>query len=954
MTASPRPHGLRLLAAAALALAGAGLAAAGPAAAVSLPSAAVRATANGARACTTVLPPGPAVSQQPRTASRTGLLRARAAGTGDWDVAIFDRRSGRYLAGGAGPGADLAEGFVTAGQELLVQACHFGGAAGTGTVTLENTGLPLGAADGKVSVVTVQTPTRADKDRLMGLGLDPSEGATATSVDVVLHGAKDVLALTRAGFRSAVKIPDLLALDAANDRANRRYAAQTRASALPSGRDSYRHLADYEAEFKALALANPGLVKLIELPHKSLLGRTILGVEIGRDVNVERGLPVFVQLGVHHAREWPAGESPMEWAYELVRGNGHDPRVTNLIEHERTVIVPIVNPDGFNLTREAPLDLGNALAAVDLPPALDNPDVLPITDPTYTSALLLDQSLGGFAYKRRNCRVRDGAIPTAQDCGDPSNRTRGVDINRNYGGLWGGPGAGVTPEDDTYRGAAPFSEPEVQNVRELVSSRQVTALITNHTFQGLVLRPPGVRAQGPPVDEDAYKALGDAMAAQNGYVSEPSYGLYDTTGTTEDWSYPATGGFGFTFEIGKDQFHPPYPEMIREYTGPTELGGPGGNRGAYFVAAEWAAQAGNHSVLKGRAPAGTTLRLRKTFSTQTSPVLAADGSSGPPLSFQDTLDSQITVGASKRFEWHTNPSTRPAVAKPVVVSGVAGTAAKEIDISSPTPPLPGAPNAVRFTVPADGARELRITTGGTLGIDLVEDVDLYLYEGDPTPENEVGSSANAGADEAIVLADAKPGTAYTLLVQNYTAVGPYDGKIQFFGEQPGSRVVRAPAQESYVLTCERGGKVLRTAKVAVDRGQVKDLGDVCAKATATGKSRLKLAATVSPRRLRTAVRKGLAVRVQCRVVRCATLRAALTLDGAGAKRLGLTQRARRTVVARSATVKQVRGTRTLTLRFTSAARRALARTGTIGLTLTVFASDGARRTVSRTVAVRLR
>ena len=39
------------------------------------------------------------------------------------------------------------------------------------------------------------------------------------------------------------------------------------------------------------------------------------------------------------------------------------------------------------------------------------------------------------------------------------------------------------------------------------------------------------------------------MAKQNGYFTQKGFELYDTTGTTEDWSYNATGGFGFTFEI---------------------------------------------------------------------------------------------------------------------------------------------------------------------------------------------------------------------------------------------------------------------------------------------------------------------------------------------------------------------------------------------------------------------
>ena len=112
--------------------------------------------------------------------------------------------------------------------------------------------------------------------------------------------------------------------------------------------------------------------------------------------------------------------------------------------------------------------------------------------------------------------------------------------------------------DDTFRGDEPFSEPEVRNIRELVSSRQVTNLITNHTYSNLVLRPPGVADFGFPLEEPIYKALGASLAAHNGYSNDPGFGLYDTTGSTEDWSFWSTGGLAFTFEIGGDEFHPPF------------------------------------------------------------------------------------------------------------------------------------------------------------------------------------------------------------------------------------------------------------------------------------------------------------------------------------------------------------------------------------------------------------
>ena len=62
-------------------------------------------------------------------------------------------------------------------------------------------------------------------------------------------------------------------------------------------------------------------------------------------------------MGVHHAREWPSGEHAMEFAFDLAMNYGKNQRITGLVDKVRTVVVPIVNPDGFNLSREAPVDL---------------------------------------------------------------------------------------------------------------------------------------------------------------------------------------------------------------------------------------------------------------------------------------------------------------------------------------------------------------------------------------------------------------------------------------------------------------------------------------------------------------------------------------------------------------------------------------------------------------------
>ena len=75
------------------------------------------------------------------------------------------------------------------------------------------------------------------------------------------------------------------------------------------------------------------------------------------------------------------------------------------------------------------------------------------------------------------------------------------------------------------------------------------------------------------------KALGARMAAQNGYRNIHGWQLYDTTGTTEDWSYNATGGYGYTFEIGPNEFHPPFSQVVDEYLGAGHLRRQGQPRG---------------------------------------------------------------------------------------------------------------------------------------------------------------------------------------------------------------------------------------------------------------------------------------------------------------------------------------------------------------------------------------
>ncbi len=658
-------------------------------------------------------------------------------------------------------------------------------------------------------LVTVDTPTRADKERLQTLGLDLTEHAGHDYIEVVLHTAADLEALETAKFTYDVRIPDLVARGVEIAEINEAYAASVDRSPLPSGRTNYRTLADYNADMTALAKNRPQLVKKFALKRPSLDGRKIFGVEIGSDVRrAPSGRPTFLLMGVHHAREWPSGELAMEFATDLVKNFNKSTRITSLLNRARVIVVPVVNVDGFDLSRTDG-------EFVDLR-ELDENDPLGGT----TSIL----ATPGQAYKRKNCRVVDGEDTPDGSCratlSSPGGFGLGVDLNRNYGGFWGGPGAaGTLPDpnadrvaglaDPTYRGASAFSEPETQNIQDLVSSRHVTMLISNHTFSNLVLRPNGVNPSttgpdGQPVgnapDEAALKSLGAKMTAANGYRNIHGWELYDTTGTTEDWSYNATGGFGFTFEIGENEFHPPFPEVIGEYLGTGELKG---NRESFLVALEHAVDKSQSGVLKGRAPKGATIRLTKTFQTPT-----WEGS------FQDRVRTAIKVGKKRSFSWIVNPSTRPVVQARTFLKLADEPFDRKV-IEGTTPALNEHVDH-EFVINKDAAlwrTELDWPTP--------DDLDLEIYRKSGGELTQVGSSGNApGAKELAEIADAQAGT-YVLRVINFASVSPsYTLTESLFDAE--TRTTEGK-RESYVLTCEKRGKVLQRERVFIDRGGVKTI-----------------------------------------------------------------------------------------------------------------------------------
>jgi PKD repeat protein len=327
---------------------------------------------------------------------------------------------------------------------------------------------------------------------------------------------------------------------------------------------------------------------------------------------------------------------PMEFAHDLVNGFGEGGRIREILGRVRVIVVPVVNVDGFIVSRTfgaTPAD-GNSTAT------------LPLS--------LVD----ALSYKRKTCRPPADAPANVPCVARPV--AIGVDPNRNYGAYWGGVGSSTTYTEQSYRGTGPFSEPETEAIHRLSSRLHPTVVISNHTFTagGTWLRQPGFRTFGNTVpDEAPMKSLGDAMGAASGWASQLGWAIGDITGATEDWNYFAQGSLGYTPEGRGPNFHADYATVVvNEYVG-TRAGTQGGVREAYLRAAERAASPADHSVITGTAPPGAKLRLTKSFQTPT----CQPNCFTPTLFVNDVLDTRLTAPQSGAYEWHVNQSSRPFV-----------------------------------------------------------------------------------------------------------------------------------------------------------------------------------------------------------------------------------------------------------------------------------------------------
>lgn len=345
--------------------------------------------------------------------------------------------------------------------------------------------MSLVAANGD-ALVRVQTPTPEDVATVRALGLDVwTEVPTGPWLDVRLQ-AGDQARLDITGLDYEVREPDL---------GPRVAQERLRLESGPvhggvSFFSDYAPLPEIEAYISDLAADSPLLTSLHDIGD-SVEGRNIWALEIS---NAPADAPVIMVDAGQHAREWISMASATCLADRLVRNN--DPRIANLRDTMRVIVVPVVNPDGYVHSWEED------------------------------------------RYWRKNRRPPEG-----------------VDLNRNFSVAFGGPGASGNPDAGNYHGPSAFSEPESTALRDLAMEQpNLVAWLDVHSYGQLVLYPWGFQATPAPADavlEPAAQALASGLAAPEGteYIAIPGVDLYPAAGTAMDWAYGELGLYAYVLEL---------------------------------------------------------------------------------------------------------------------------------------------------------------------------------------------------------------------------------------------------------------------------------------------------------------------------------------------------------------------------------------------------------------------
>jgi len=297
--------------------------------------------------------------------------------------------------------------------------------------------------------------------------------------------------LKRREFKFNIKISNLQEFYA-----RRAQADISRRNATPIGSmGGFRTFAEIEKTLDQLVQTYPQFVSKFSI-GKTFEGRDIWALKISANLETK---PTAWFDALHHSREPLSAELVLRFVDTFIKQSFQDIEINRLINTRNIIVIPCVNPDGYEFNRQ--------------------------THPQ-----------GGGMWRKNRRPNLDGSF--------------GVDLNRNYGWKWGSVVYDISMENEAYQGVSAFSEAETIALRDLMAIEKPRFAATVHSYGNEWMFPWGYTDE-PSSSDALFRYYADRLTEKNGYVAENAWHLYGaTSGSTDDYLYATHGTLAYTLEAG--------------------------------------------------------------------------------------------------------------------------------------------------------------------------------------------------------------------------------------------------------------------------------------------------------------------------------------------------------------------------------------------------------------------
>jgi len=342
-----------------------------------------------------------------------------------------------------------------------------------------------------------------------------------------------VTSLTMAGMEFNITLEDLQ--DTINKERQYRWTVMTRRWNENWVRSVYHNLAEIRERTDWLVSAHPSLITKHTLAT-SHEGRTIDVLHLSQPGTVVRKPAIWLDCGIH-SREWVSPPACLHAIETLVLDtNAVDPR-DNLLAAYDFYILPLANPDGYVYSWTS-----DRMWRKNRRPTGQSQPAQPAQFPGWG---------GGFGQGWGQQQVGGGQSSSSR-C------SHGVDPNRNFAAIW--EQASDNKCDQSYKGNAPFSEPESQAIKKGVEmmkrdNGQIAAFISIHAYSQFWMSPYGYSYNKPQDYNDhmsVMKIAVNALESKSG--TRYKYGpisdiIYQAFGSSVDWAYDQGIKYSFALEL---------------------------------------------------------------------------------------------------------------------------------------------------------------------------------------------------------------------------------------------------------------------------------------------------------------------------------------------------------------------------------------------------------------------